>query len=168
MRDRQHLHKVAILLAGLLLFSCSQKAEEGTTPSTDSDILSIMIEEMDPAADGIWQSAGWIITEEGEVENIEILKSPGAAFDEEVKRTLATWRFKPATLDGEPVDIERVNYLLRGVHIPAGEHTLRMRFDPARHSLSLWLSGLSTLLVYGGTFLLLGLAWRRRQGEAAA
>ncbi|MCI5045107.1 MAG: hypothetical protein MRY72_10450 [Aquisalinus sp.] len=68
MRNRQHLHKVAILLAGLLLVSCSQKAEEGTTPSTDSDILSIMIEEMDPAADGIWQSAGWIITEEGEQE----------------------------------------------------------------------------------------------------
>ncbi len=57
-----------VAAASLLLVSCGQKAEEDPAINTDAEILSIMIEEMDPAADGIWQSAGWIITEEGEQE----------------------------------------------------------------------------------------------------
>ena len=69
-----------------------------------------------------------------------------------------------ATLDGQPAEIARADYLLRAVPVPAGEHTLRMRFDPPRHSLSLWLSGLSTLFVYGGILAALGLAYRRQGG----
>ncbi len=72
-----------------------------------------------------------------------------------------------ATLDGEAVPIYRTDYLLRAVPIPAGEHRLVMRFDPQSHTLGLWIAGLSTALVYGGTALLLGLAFvrRRRGGE---
>ncbi len=36
-----------------------------------------------------------------------------------------------AWLDDQPVDIHRVNYVLRGVVVPPGQHTLRMRFDPS-------------------------------------
>lgn len=36
-----------------------------------------------------------------------------------------------ATVDGQPVDIGRVNYLLRAIRLPAGSHTVEMRFDPA-------------------------------------
>jgi Bacterial membrane protein YfhO len=35
-----------------------------------------------------------------------------------------------ATLDGRPVDLHRVDYLLRGVRVPSGEHTVEMRYRP--------------------------------------
>jgi uncharacterized membrane protein YfhO len=68
-----------------------------------------------------------------------------------------------AYLDGEKVPIHRVNYLLRGVHVPEGEHTLVMRFEPKADRYGTWLSGGTTVLVYGGILLLLGLRYRRRR-----
>jgi len=68
-----------------------------------------------------------------------------------------------AYLDGERVPIHRVNYLLRGVHVPEGEHTLVMRFEPTVDRYGRWISGITTAAVYGGVFLLLGLAYRRRR-----
>ena len=35
-----------------------------------------------------------------------------------------------ATLDGEPIDIKRVNYVLRALEIPAGEHEIEFEFKP--------------------------------------
>ena len=46
-----------------------------------------------------------VINKAGEVESVEILKSPSAAFEQPVRDALATWRFEPATLDGEPVEV---------------------------------------------------------------
>lgn len=37
------------------------------------------------------------------------------------------WR---ATIDGQPVDIARADYILRAINVPAGEHTIEMWFDP--------------------------------------
>lgn len=71
-----------------------------------------------------------------------------------------------ASLDGEQVPIHRVDYLLRGVHVPAGEHTLVMRFEPRADRIGIWIAGSSTALVYGGIFLLVGLRVRRRWGVA--
>ena len=34
------------------------------------------------------------------------------------------------TIDGEPTDIARANYVLRAVRVPAGEHVMVMTFDP--------------------------------------
>jgi hypothetical protein len=68
-----------------------------------------------------------------------------------------------AYLDGEQVPIHRVDYLLRGVHVPAGEHTLTMRFEPSADRYGIWVAGLSTFGVYGGILLILGQAYRRRR-----
>ena len=75
-----------------------------------------------------------------------------------------------ATLNGEPVDIRRVNYLLRGVHVPAGSHTLTMRFDPASDELGTLISGMTTALVYGSTGVLIAMPYirRRRDDEGKA
>jgi len=68
-----------------------------------------------------------------------------------------------AYLDGTQVPIHRVNYLLRGVHVPDGGHTLTMRFEPKSDRYGLWIAGTSTALVYGGILGILGITYRRRR-----
>lgn len=58
-----------------------------------------------------------------------------------------------ATINGEPIDIHKTNFVLRGLQIPAGDHSIEMRFEPASHiwglrlarfgHLILWLSGIA-------------------------
>jgi hypothetical protein len=67
-----------------------------------------------------------------------------------------------AYLDGERVPIHRTDYLLRGVHVPAGEHTLVMRFEPSADRYGRWIAGASTVLVYGGIVAFVGIRVRRR------
>ena len=70
-----------------------------------------------------------------------------------------------AYLDGEKVPIHRTDYLLRGVHVPEGEHTLEMRFEPAADRYGTWIAWASTILVYGGILTFMGLRVRRRWEE---
>jgi hypothetical protein len=61
-----------------------------------------------------------------------------------------------AYLDGEPVDHIRVNYLLRGMRVPAGQHTVEFRFEPKTYETGRRISQASSLLIlllligYGG------------------
>lgn len=66
-----------------------------------------------------------------------------------------------AYLDGEPVPIHRVDYLLRGVHVPKGEHTLTMRFEPTADRYGTLVAGGTTVLVYGGVLMVLAVRHRR-------
>ena len=49
----------------------------------------------------------WIVvTAQGLVENIRVAKPLGMGLDEEAKKTVATWRFKPAIRQGLPVPVQ--------------------------------------------------------------
>ncbi len=52
-----------------------------------------------------------------------------------------------ATLNNEPIDIHRTNYILRGFEIPAGEHELILRFDPRSHILGSRLSWIFNIII---------------------
>ena len=45
-----------------------------------------------------------------------------------------------ATVDGAPATIERVNYLLRGLYLTPGSHTVEFRFDPLPFKIGKWLT----------------------------
>lgn len=59
-----------------------------------------------------------------------------------------------ATIDGSPTDIKRVNYVLRGLEIPPGNHSIEFKFEPASYyvgnKVSLAASVL-TILFFAGT-----------------
>lgn len=47
------------------------------------------------------------------------------------------WR---ATVDGKPAEIVPVNYILRGVYLPPGSHTVEFIFDPLPFKVGKWLT----------------------------
>ncbi len=57
------------------------------------------------------------------------------------------WGWK-ATIDGQEAEIGRVNYLLRAMRIPAGSHTIEMRFDPDSLKTTTATAYASIILVY--------------------
>ncbi|MCH5345959.1 MAG: YfhO family protein [Muribaculaceae bacterium] len=57
------------------------------------------------------------------------------------------WGWK-ATIDGEPVDIARVNYILRAFPIPAGSHTIVMEFDPPSIHATVGVARVSVIMIY--------------------
>jgi hypothetical protein len=77
----------------------------------------------------------------------------------------AGWK---AYVDEEEVPIYRADHLLRAVPVPDGAHHVEMRFEPLSHRLGVWISGLSTLLVYGTAVFLLGRIWYRRREKPRA
>ena len=67
------------------------------------------------------------------------------------------------TIDGNPSELARVDYILRGMRIPAGKHTIEMRFDPASlhvtESIAYGALGLLAITAIG-----IGVAgWRKRR-----
>ena len=47
----------------------------------------------------------FIVNHEGKTTDIQVVKTPSPIFTAEVKRTIATWRFKPAKNKGIPVNV---------------------------------------------------------------
>lgn len=60
-----------------------------------------------------WAMASFIITEEGEVIEPMIEESSHPDFDAPTLRAVSEWRYKPATLDGTPVEQSMVQTILR-------------------------------------------------------
>ena len=59
-----------------------------------------------------------------------------------------------AYVDGQTVDILPTNHALRGIPLPAGQHRVALRYQPASLQVGLALTGISTLVI------LLFVAWR--------
>lgn len=55
-----------------------------------------------------------------------------------------------ATVDGKPVDILRANYVLRAVYVPAGTHTIEMKFDMPTYHTGEKISFICSILLLGG------------------
>jgi len=68
-----------------------------------------------------------------------------------------------AYVDGERIDILRTNHALRGVPLPAGEHTVVMKYEPRSLTIGLWSTGLASVGMIGVWSWAL-VEWRR-QGE---
>lgn len=52
-----------------------------------------------------------------------------------------------AFIDGKPVDHFRVDYVLRGLHVPAGEHTIEFKYELSSYKTGSVLSLVSSILV---------------------
>lgn len=64
------------------------------------------------------------------------------------------------TVDGKPVDMARVNYVLRAVNLPAGDHEVIFRFDPQSVHTTEAVAYVSLFLILGA-FVVVGLgAWK--------
>lgn len=59
-----------------------------------------------------------------------------------------------ATLDGKPVPVLRCNFLMRGVQVPAGEHTVEFTFRPQRTGLYFSMAGLGLGLLLCGVLVI--------------
>jgi hypothetical protein len=68
-----------------------------------------------------------------------------------------------AWVDGRPADLHRVDYVLRGVRVPAGAHRVEMRFEPATFAVGWIVSAVAAVALAA-----LALLWRRRQPDARA
>lgn len=63
------------------------------------------------------------------------------------------------TIDGQPVDIARADYILRAINMPAGEHTIEMWFDPQSIHVTESIAYAALALLLIGVMLL---AWTQR------
>ncbi|MBP7273267.1 MAG: YfhO family protein [Saprospiraceae bacterium] len=66
-----------------------------------------------------------------------------------------------AYVDDKPVPHIRANYILRAMRIPAGQHSVEFRFEPAVYKTGGLISMLFSFLMVGGILGLLGLAYKR-------
>jgi Bacterial membrane protein YfhO len=53
-----------------------------------------------------------------------------------------------AYIDGKPVDIFKANYVLRGLNIPAGKHSIEFKFEPKIYLMSKLVSGIASWLLF--------------------
>lgn len=70
-----------------------------------------------------------------------------------------------ATIDGKPVEIGRVNYILRAIKVPAGNHTIVFEFNPQSVRVTENIAYVSIILIYLGLAAMLVYIFTRKKEE---
>ncbi|MGX5818856.1 YfhO family protein [Chitinophaga lutea] len=73
-----------------------------------------------------------------------------------------------AYIDGKKEDIVRVNYLLRGVKLPAGDHEIVMKFEPRSYEVGNVITRWASILILILFFAVLFFEWRRSGKQPTA
>ncbi|MDE7382191.1 MAG: YfhO family protein, partial [Muribaculaceae bacterium] len=71
-----------------------------------------------------------------------------------------------ATIDGQPAEIGRVNYVLRGLRVPAGKHNITFVFNPKSLKVANTVGIVSAVLIYllcGGAIAVLIIKVRKQR-----
>ncbi len=71
------------------------------------------------------------------------------------------------TIDGNPVKLARANYILRALAIPAGEHTIEMRFDPQSVHTTETIAYIGLVLLLIGVIAYIVCRWKKHKVEKA-
>ena len=66
------------------------------------------------------------------------------------------------TVDGQPATLGRVNYVLRALRLPAGDHTIVMTFDPPSLYTTVTLAYIAVILIYAALITAIAIAFVRR------
>ncbi|MBR5533199.1 MAG: YfhO family protein [Bacteroidales bacterium] len=69
------------------------------------------------------------------------------------------------TIDGEPAEMARVNYVLRGVNIPAGEHEIEFRFEPTSLKVNTIIAFISiAIILFAGAVIVVNAIKNKKKG----
>lgn len=71
-----------------------------------------------------------------------------------------------AYIDGQPAPHLRADYVLRGMKVPAGKHTIEFRFEPTTVAKGETITLVSSIALYGGVLALLAAVLLKRRKEA--
>jgi hypothetical protein len=72
-----------------------------------------------------------------------------------------------AYVDGKQTPYAKVNYVLRGMPIPSGEHEIVFKFEPKSHALGWTLSSIASFLIAGLVLLTIFFEWKKRKNATA-
>lgn len=71
------------------------------------------------------------------------------------------------TIDDQPAELIRANYVLRALRVPAGQHKISMYFEPDSYSQGVTISLISSLAILLGLLAYLAWWWKQREKQTA-
>lgn len=95
-----------------ILWFAERQSKPGETPFVRAPVPVRKFESVQPMPPGTRSELrvqfAAVITKEGKVDNLALMRSVNPVFDKLVLDDLASWEFKPATRDGMPIDVDVV------------------------------------------------------------